>query len=143
MRGGTANCIVIVSDRNISSPIITTFDVVVAMNQPSVDKFESKVKPGGVLIYDSTKIIDPPGRGDVTILPVPASDEAVALGNTRVANMIILGALIGQVEVVRLESILRALRKVLPERYHNLLPLNEQALERGRKFASQGVEAEA
>src|SRR5512140_2121363 len=75
MRGGTANCIVIVSDGKISSPILTTFDSVIALNQPSMDKFESAVKPGGLLLYDSTSIINPPTRTDIDIVPIPASDE--------------------------------------------------------------------
>jgi 2-oxoglutarate ferredoxin oxidoreductase subunit gamma len=135
MRGGTANCITIVSDAKISSPIITTFDTVVALNQPSLDKFEHAVKPGGLLVYDSTSILTPPTRTDIDVLALPASEEAVGMKNTKIMNMIVLGAFIGRTRVVRIESILAALRKVLPERYHHLLPLNEQALRRGMELA--------
>jgi len=135
MRGGTANCITIVSDAKISSPIITTFDTVVALNQPSLDKFENAVKPGGLLVYDSTSILTPPTRTDIDVLALPASEEAVGMKNTKIMNMIVLGAFIGRTRVVRIESILAALRKVLPERYHHLLPLNEQALRRGMELA--------
>jgi 2-oxoglutarate ferredoxin oxidoreductase subunit gamma len=135
MRGGTANCITIVSDAKISSPIITTFDTVVALNQPSLDKFEHAVKPGGLLVYDSTSILTQPTRTDIDVLALPASDEAVVMKNTKIMNMIVLGAFIGRTRVVRIESILAALRKVLPERYHHLLPLNEQALKRGMELA--------
>ncbi len=135
MRGGTANCITIVSDSKISSPIITTFDTVVALNQPSVDKFELAVKPGGLLVYDSTSILTPPKRTDIQILALPASEEAIALKNTKIMNMVVLGAFIGRTQVVRIESIMAAIRKVLPERYHHLLPLNEQALKRGMELA--------
>jgi 2-oxoglutarate ferredoxin oxidoreductase subunit gamma len=135
MRGGTANCITIDSDAKISSPIITTFDTVVALNQPSLDKFEHAVKPGGLLVYDSTSILTQPTRTDIDVLALPASDEAVAMKNTKIMNMIVLGAFIGRTRVVRIESILAALRKVLPERYHHLLPLNEQALKRGMELA--------
>jgi 2-oxoglutarate ferredoxin oxidoreductase subunit gamma len=135
MRGGTANCITTVSDTKISSPIITMFDTVVALNQPSLDKFEHAVKPGGLLVYDATNILTPPRRTDIDVLPLPASQEAVALKNGKIMNMIVLGAFIGRTHVVRLESIMDALRKVLPERYHHLLPLNEQALRRGMELA--------
>lgn len=135
MRGGTANCIVIVSDGRISSPIVTTFDTVVALNQPSVDKFERAVRPGGLLIYDSTNIITPPVRTDIAVLGIPASEEAVKMKNSRVMNMIVLGAVLGRTHVVAMESVMSALKKVLPERYHHLLPLNEQAIRRGMELA--------
>ncbi len=137
MRGGTANCIVIVSDRKISSPILTKFDSVIALNQPSMDKFESAVKPGGLLLYDSTSIINLPTRTDIDIVPIPASDEAVRLKNTKTMNMIVLGSFIARTHVVEISSIMQALKKVLPERYHHLLPLNEQALRRGMELAQQ------
>lgn len=140
MRGGTANCIVIVSDKQISSPIVTTFDTVVPLNQPSMDKFEKSVKPGGLLLYDSTNIISPPTRTDIRVVAIPASEEAARMQNSRIMNMIVLGSFIEQTHVVSIESILQALKKVLPERYHHLLPLNEQALKRGREIAS-AVEA--
>jgi len=137
MRGGTANCTVIIADGQISSPIITKFDAVVALNQPSLVKFENAVKPGGLLLYDSTSIINPPTRTDIQVLPIAASDEAVKMKNTRIMNMIVLGALLERTKVVEIESVLRALKKVLPERYHHLLPLNEQALRRGIELASE------
>jgi 2-oxoglutarate ferredoxin oxidoreductase subunit gamma len=135
MRGGTANCIVIVSDKKISSPIITVFDTVIALNQPSVDKFEHAVRPGGLLIYDSTNIVKSPTRTDITLLPLEASVEAVKMKNSRVMNMIVLGAFLARVPVVSLDAVMEALRKVLPERYHHLLPLNGDALRRGMELA--------
>jgi len=139
MRGGTANCIVIVSDDRISSPIVTTFDTVIALNQPSLDKFEKAVKPGGLLMYDSTNIITPPSRTDLDVVPIPASEEASKMKNSKIMNMVVLGAFITQKPVVNIESILSALKKVLPERYHHLLPLNEQALRRGAELVAQEV----
>ena len=141
MRGGTANCIVIVSDKKISSPILTTFDVVIALNQPSFDKFEHAVKPGGLLLFDSTNNVRQPTRSDILVLPIDASTEAVKLKNAKIMNMIILGALLARVQVVQRESVMGALKKVLPERYHHLLPLNEQALQRGMELA-EGVVVE-
>ncbi len=136
MRGGTANCIIIVSDTLISSPIISRFDTVIALNQPSVDKFESAVKPGGNLIYDSTNIINPPTRTDINIFPIPGSAEAVKLNNMKVLNMIMLGAFLQITNTVLVESALLGLKEVLPERYHKLIPLNKQALEVGIKSVS-------
>jgi 2-oxoglutarate ferredoxin oxidoreductase subunit gamma len=136
MRGGTANCVVIVSDRQISSPIITTYDTVIALNQPSLDKFEKTVKPGGLLVYDSTNIINPPTRTDVEVLPIPASEEAVKMNNTKIMNMIVLGAYLARTRVVETAAVMEALKKVLPERYHHLLALNGQALRRGEELAA-------
>ena len=139
MRGGTANCIVTVSSDEISSPIIGVFDTVVALNQPSLDKFEEAVKPGGTLIYDSTNIIDPPKRSDIDLVPIPASEEAVKLKNTKTMNMIVLGAFIAKRNTVQIETVLKALKQVLPERHHHLIPLNEQALQRGQELANAAV----
>lgn len=139
MRGGTANCMVIVSDRDISSPIIGRFDTVVALNQPSLEKFEHSIKPGGTLIYDTTNIIVPPTRTDITVVAIPASEEAVKLQNTKVLNMIVLGAFIRMRSTVTMDSVMAALKKSLPERHHHLLPLNEKALDRGKTLAEEAV----
>lgn len=143
MRGGTANCIVIVSDESISSPIVTTFDTAVVLNQPSLDKFEKAVKPGGLLIYDSTNIINLPTREDIRIVPIAASSEAVKMENKRIMNMIVLGSLLGLKELVKIETVIEALRKVLPERHHKLLPLNEKAIRRGMELAQSAATVEA
>ena len=141
MRGGTANCIVIVSDKKVSSPIITMFDTVVALNQPSLDKFEKSVKEGGLLLYEATNIISPPTRRDISVYGVPASEEAAKMKNAKIMNMIVLGSLLARKEVVRVGSVMEALKKVLPPRYHHLLPLNEQALRRGMELALEEVNA--
>ncbi len=138
MRGGTANCTAIVSDAPISSPIIGRFDAAVILNQPSMNKFERTVKPGGMLFYESTNIINRPTRTDIAIIPVPASDAALKLNNIRVMNMIMLGALLGKRRIVGHDAIITALKKVLPERHHHLIPLNEQALRRGAELAGNG-----
>jgi 2-oxoglutarate ferredoxin oxidoreductase subunit gamma len=137
MRGGTANCIVIVADGKISSPIITAFDTVIALNQPSLEKFEKAVKPGGLLIYESTSIVIPPTRTDITVLPLPAAEEAAKLKNARVMNMVVLGSFLARTRTVSLDAVMAALQKVLPERYHTLLPLNEEALRRGMELARE------
>ncbi|MCF8306432.1 MAG: 2-oxoacid:acceptor oxidoreductase family protein [Ignavibacteriales bacterium] len=135
MRGGTANCITIVSDKKISSPIISKFDTVIALNQPSVDKFENAIKPGGMMIYDTTNIINPPTRTDIEIVGIEGSNEAARMKNTKVLNMIMLGAFLAKKPIITTGNIIEGLKKVLPERYHNLLPLNEEALLRGMKLA--------
>lgn len=134
MRGGTANCIAILSDEKISSPIISIFDSAIILNQPSMDKFESKIKPGGLLLYESSNIFKPSKRTDIEIIGIPAATEAVKMKNSKILNMIMLGAYLERKPVVKIESIIEALKKVLPERYHNLLPINKQALERGAEL---------
>ena len=106
------------------------------MNQPSLDKFEKGIKPGGLLIYEKSSIINPPTREDIEVLSVPAFEEAQKLQKKQVANMIMLGAYLERRPVVKIENILNALKKVLPERHHHLIPVNEQALELGKEFAS-------
>ena len=130
-RGGTANVTVILSDASISSPVLDTYDTVVALNQQSLDKFESKVKPGGTLIYDPSGIHHLPTRTDVTVVPVDAMQAAIELKNSKTYNMILLGALLKLRPVVPVDAVLRGLKKTLPERHHHLLPLNEQALLKG------------
>lgn len=134
MRGGTANCITIVSDEMISSPIISKFDTVIALNQPSIDKFEIAVKPGGSLIYDSTTTIRHPNRNGINIYSIPGSQFAVELKNTKVLNMIMLGAFLKVTGVVSIDSIWKGLKEVLPERYHKLIPLNQEAFMKGYNY---------
>ena len=139
MRGGTANCIVIVSDTKVSSPIIAKFDTVIALNQPSVDKFESMVKPSGLLIYESTNVIKPPTRSDINIVGIPASAEAAKMKNTKIMNMIVLGAFLRKKPIIKFENIIEGLKQVLPERYHHLIPLNTDALNKGMALVDEAV----
>jgi 2-oxoglutarate ferredoxin oxidoreductase subunit gamma len=135
MRGGTANCIVNISDQPISSPIVSEYDVAVVLNQPSLRKFESRVKEGGFLIWESSNIKNPPTRTDIDIYPIPAIDKATnELKNVRVMNMLLLGALTKINNIVKKESLMIALNETLPERYHHLIPLNEKAIEIGRSL---------
>ncbi len=130
-RGGTANVTVILSDKAISSPVLDTYDVVVALNQQSIDKFESKVKPGGVIIYDTYGVHHAPTRTDIKVVGIEAMETAIEMNNTKTYNMIILGALLGLKPMVPVESVMKALKKTLPERHHHLLPLNREAILRG------------
>lgn len=139
MRGGTANCTVIISDREIGSPVVTRPSCVVAMNLPSLDKFEERVKPGGVLVLNSSMINREPQRTDITVIKVPATDTASELGNPRVANMVALGAVLEATQVVTLEGLLKTMEKKLPAHHKDLLPLNQRAIEQGRSFVHATV----
>lgn len=130
-RGGTANVTVIVSDERISSPVISTFDTAIILNQPSLEKFEKSIKPGGTLIYDGYGISIPPSRTDINIYEINAMDAAAELGNPKGFNMIVLGGLLRVHPVVSIDNVLKALRKTLPERHHHLIPANEEALRKG------------
>lgn len=130
-RGGTANVTVIVSEERISSPILSHYDVAIVLNQPSLDKFESKVKPGGILIYDGFGIINPPTRKDINVYRINAMDKAAELKNSKVFNMIVLGGLLKVCPIVSTDGLNKALYKTLPERHHGLIPLNMEAVEAG------------
>ena len=130
-RGGTANVTVIVSEELISSPILSKYDVAIVLNQPSLDKFESKVKPGGILIYDGFGIINPPTRKDINVYRIDAMDKAAELKNSKVFNMIVLGGLLKVCPIVSTNGLNKALYKTLPERHHGLIPLNMEAVEAG------------
>ncbi len=134
-RGGTANVTVILSDERISSPVLDTYDIVVALNQQSLDKFASKVKPGGVLIYDTNGIHKHPVRDDIRIIPIAAMDKALEIGHSKAYNMIVLGALLEAMEYkIPMENVEKGLKKSLPERHHHLIPLNKEAIEAGRNL---------
>jgi 2-oxoglutarate ferredoxin oxidoreductase subunit gamma len=139
MRGGTANCTVIVSDSRISSPIVTRFDTAIVLNQPSIEKFENAVKSGGILIYEKSTILHPPTRKDIKVLALPGLEEAQKLKSKQVANMVLLGAYLELCPIVKLEHVLRALHAVLPPHRQYLIPLNEQALVRGKELAIEAI----
>ena len=138
MRGGTANCAVVVADEPVGSPVVAEPTALVVMNQPSLVKFLPSLRPGGVLVYNSSLIDLVPNRTDVITLAVPATEIANELGEVRVANMVALGALLGRTAVVDPEEVLTVLAKTLPKHRQELLPLNRAALERGRLYAESG-----
>ena len=111
-RGGTANVTVILSDERISSPVLNSFDVAVILNQPSLEKFESKVKPGGILIYDGYGIHHPPTRTDINVYRINAMEAAIEMNNTKALNMIVLGGLLKLKPMVSMENVLKGLKKV-------------------------------
>lgn len=130
-RGGTANVTVIVSDKLISSPVLSSYDVAIVLNQPSLDKFEPRVKPGGILIYDGFGIINPPTRKDINVYRINAMEKAAELKNSKVFNMIVLGGLLNVCPIVSTDGLNKALFKTLPERHHHLIPLNMEAVKAG------------
>lgn len=134
MRGGTANCTVIISDEEIGSPLVSHPMAVIAMNRPSMDKYEPLVKPGGVLVVNTSMVDRKATRKDIRVLEVDANDVAEKLADKRLSNMVLLGALLSQLPVLPVESIERALKAHLPERHHRLLPQNYEALHEGARF---------
>jgi len=139
MRGGTANCTVVIADEEIGSPTVRYPSAVVAMNLPSLDKYEALVKPGGVLIVNSSIINRTPTRTDIKVVMVPGNDIAERLGTQKMTNMVLLGALLANLPVMPLEAIEKALREHLPERHHKLLPTNYQALREGATYLAEPV----
>jgi 2-oxoglutarate ferredoxin oxidoreductase subunit gamma len=137
MRGGTANVIVIISNDRISSPIIKHFDTAIILNQQSLDKFEDSVKKGGVLIYDGNGITRHPERKDINIYRIDATEEASKMNSPKIFNTIVLGGFLKVKPIIKLENVIKGLKKSLPERYHNLIPMNEKALKRGEVIISQ------
>ena len=133
-RGGTANVTVILSDERISSPVLNTFDIAIILNQPSMEKFESKVKPGGILIYDGYVIHTTSQRTDINIYRIDAMDTATEMQNEKVFNMLILGGLLGICPMVKIDNVMLGLKKSLPERHHHLLPMNEEAIRKGMEI---------
>ncbi len=131
MRGGTANVTVILSDERISSPYLKVYDTAIILNQQSMDKFEESVKPGGVLIYDPNGIMIHPTRTDIDIYQVEGNRLATEMGNKKVFNMIVLGGFLKIKPIVKLDNVIEGLKKSLPERYHNLIPLNKEAITKG------------
>lgn len=133
-RGGTANVTVILSDQRISSPVLNAYDTVIVLNQQSLDRFESKVKPGGVLIYDSYGIHTPPTRTDIKTYQIDATEASFKLKNARSFNMIVLGAYLKIKPVVSIDNVLKGLKKSLPQRHWDTIPQNEQALRVGMEL---------
>jgi 2-oxoglutarate ferredoxin oxidoreductase subunit gamma len=134
MRGGTANCSVVISTEPVASPIVATPDVVIIMNEPSLARFEPTVKPGGLLFYNKTLIKSRPIREDITIIPVEANAIAEEIGQGRIANMVMLGALLKKTGMLQLETLKRAQRERFAKASEEQLTLNDRALERGYEF---------
>lgn len=130
-RGGTANVTVIISDQRIASPIISRYDTAIILNQPSLDRFESLIKPGGTLIYDPYSVMNEPSRKDINIYSIEAMMESAKMQNSKVFNMILLGGFLKVRPIVTVDDVVQGLKKALPPRHHSLIPQNEAAIRRG------------
>lgn len=133
MRGGTANCSVVVSDQKIGSPVVYHPTILVAMNRPSMEKFENDVKPNGVLLYNKTLIEVEPKRKDIKIFPVNVTGIASELGNVKLANVVALGALIKATGLIKKDSAIAALKYELTGKKAALLDINFKALDAGEQ----------
>ena len=131
MRGGTANVTVILSDDRISSPYLKVFDTAIILNQQSMDKFEKSVKPGGILLYEPNGISHHPTRTDIHIYQIEGNKLSTEMGNKKIFNMVVMGAFLKIKPIVELENVIEGLKKSLPERYNDLIPLNKEAISKG------------
>ena len=137
MRGGTANCTVIISENPIASPMVTVPDTVVAMNRPSVAKFNLKIKAGGMLMYNSSLIERQEFRDDIRLVEIPASEIADDLGNPRVANLVMAGAYANFSKLIDYEDVVKAMPKLLPARRQDMLEINLAAIEKGYSYVKE------
>jgi 2-oxoglutarate ferredoxin oxidoreductase subunit gamma len=134
MRGGTANCTVIIADEEIGSPLVRHPKAAIAMNLPSLDKCEAMVITGGVLVVNSSMVNRLIKRTDLRTVIIPASDIAESLGDKRMTNMVLLGGLLVNLPLLPIEALEKALEQHLPARHHRLLSLNYKALRQGATF---------
>jgi 2-oxoisovalerate ferredoxin oxidoreductase beta subunit len=132
MRGGTANCHVNIRDIEVGSPMVSNPTVLIAMNRPSLEKFEDDMQPGGLLIYDTSLIDIKPKRTDIEILPLPATKMADELGNTRVANMLVIGAYIGYTNLLGINTVYESLNTAV--KHKRFIEINIKAVDKGFKF---------
>ncbi len=135
MRGGTAHCIVTLSDDEIGSPVVRNPRAAVVMNLPSLDKYEPLVKPGGVLVVNTSLVDRAPTRRDLTTVLLPANEIAEELGDRRLANVVLLGALLHRLPVLTIEEMGTSLDRHIPARRRDLLQANLRALARGAELA--------
>jgi 2-oxoglutarate ferredoxin oxidoreductase subunit gamma len=140
VRGGTANCMVVLADKPIATPMIVNPTVLVALNVASFAKFTPQLRPGGLLVMNSSLIAEAPGRDDLDVLAIPADQLAQEVGSPRSANMVALGAYLG-CRGIDAEAAAACLSDVLAERYHQTIPANAEALRRGAAFARQHAPA--
>jgi 2-oxoglutarate ferredoxin oxidoreductase subunit gamma len=142
MRGGTANCTVVISSQEIGSPVIERPRAGIIMNLPSLVKYEPRFLSGGLILYNSS-LIDPKeaSRQDVELLPIPVNEIAIENGNPKLANMVALGAFIEKTKLVQMTSLFDSLGKVIDERYHSLIPYNIKAIEKGSQFVKSRLQS--
>jgi 2-oxoglutarate ferredoxin oxidoreductase subunit gamma len=140
MRGGTAHCTVIISGEPIGSPLVRNPDIVMALNLPSVDKYEPLMKSGGILIGNASLVNRNITREDITSLLIPANEFAEEIGMARLANMVMVGAMLNLTDILTLEMTKQGLDDHIPERHRKTLPMNFQAMDKGYAFAGESLE---
>jgi 2-oxoglutarate ferredoxin oxidoreductase subunit gamma len=140
MRGGTAHCVVIISDDEIGAPIVRNPAAVIVMNIPSLERYEPLVRPGGVLVVNTSLVDRNPEREDISVVLVPANEIAEELGSLRLANLVLLGALLDRLDVLSIEQVGEGLKEHIPAHRRNLLDLNLEALRRGAKLSKAQLE---
>jgi 2-oxoglutarate ferredoxin oxidoreductase subunit gamma len=143
MRGGTANCTVVIADDEIGSPLVKNPPAVIALNLPSFDKYEELVQPGGILIVNKSMVDRGASRDDITTVFVPGNELAEEIGDRRLLNMVMVGALLTRLPELSIQDIETALNAHLPERHKNLLPQNRTALQRGYEYTQKELEKQA
>jgi len=139
MRGGTANCTVIVADEEIGAPTVRNPKAAMVFNLPSFDKYEPLVAAGGVLIVNKSLVDRSYDRDDLTVVMIPAIEIAESLGEMKLINMVMMGALLEHLPVLSIDAIEKTLSKHLPERHKHLLPLNSKALQEGAAFTRKAL----
>ncbi len=139
MRGGTANCTITIADEEIGSPMVRNPQAAIVLNLPSLDKYEPVVKPGGVLIINSSMINRSAVRTDLKVVHIPASEISETIGDKRMTNMILLGSLLANLPVLSLEAVEKALAEHTPERHKRFLSMNIEALKQGAAYLAQPV----
>ena len=131
MRGGTANCSVVISSDEVTSPVVPRPDTVIIMNQPSLTRFEPTVKPGGLLLINSSLVSQEPKRKDVEVVKIPANAIAEKIGTIKIANMVMIGAYIKKTNAVKLDSVIDSLSKVFTRAKKDIMEKNQEALKKG------------
>ncbi|HRS75375.1 MAG TPA: 2-oxoacid:acceptor oxidoreductase family protein [Anaerolineaceae bacterium] len=134
MRGGTANCTVVVSDEEIGSPTVKHPKAVLALNLPSLDKYEDMIAPGGCLVVNESMVNRKPTRTDIRVVILPANEIAREIGNERATNMVMLGALLANMDILPIEALEKALKNHTAQRLQKFVEMNIQALRRGAEY---------
>lgn len=136
MRGGTAHCSIIISDKEIASPAVENPNSTIILNQPSLDKFEDKILKNGLIVLNSSLVKRDVKRGDIDAVKIPATDIAIELGNVKVANLVMIGAFIKKTKILDFENVLENLHKFFPKSKQDLVEINKKALQKGAELCS-------
>jgi len=144
MRGGTANCTVVVSSHEVGSPVVKRPYAAIVMNLPSLMKYQSQVLPKGLMLFNSSLIDSKEAnRQDIELLPIPVNEIALENGNAKLANMVALGAFVEKTRLVQLTTLFESLEKVIDERYRSLIPHNINAIEKGTRFVKSLLQSQS